>query len=533
MATTLELLREGRRAEIWQKYCGFVDLELADFMTIQKRLLMEQIALLSKCELGRKLIGEVPPRSAEEFRATVPLTTYSEYTDFLLEKREDVLPGKPHWWLHTSGRSGEYPFKWIPYTEAQVQRLAEACMACVTFGASSGRGEFPYDENDTFLFTLAPYPYISGAIYVALNREFNFRYLPPLDEGVKMPFQTRIQEGFRMALKEGMDGFNGLGTVLVRIGDQFRTGGGSMKPSLSLLHPLVLGRLLRAFIRSRLAGRKYLLPKDIWRVKCIGVGGTDARLFKDQIKEYWGREPRENYACTEAGVLASQLWKGNGLVFYPDTNFLEFIPEDEFSKRMQDPSYQPPTKLLDEVEAGERYALVVTNFDGGTMVRYIIGDIIEIVSTSDPETGCKVPQMVFYSRVGDLIDIGGIARLTELNVWQAIADAQFGYTDWVARKEYDGSQVLLHLYIEPKSEVNVDEIRERISANLARLNEDYAALKPVWNLDPLRISLLPPGSHQAFLEQRLREGADLAQLKPPHMNPPDAVMELLLAARSD
>lgn len=76
MATAAELLRQGRRDEVWKKYCGFLDLSLEEFMEIQKRLLMEQIDLLSKCELGRKLLGEKVPTDMEEFRETVPLTTY-------------------------------------------------------------------------------------------------------------------------------------------------------------------------------------------------------------------------------------------------------------------------------------------------------------------------------------------------------------------------------------------------------------------------------------------------------------------------
>ena len=52
MATAAELLRQGRRNEVWRKYCGFLDLSLEEFMEIQERLLMEQIDLLSKSELG-------------------------------------------------------------------------------------------------------------------------------------------------------------------------------------------------------------------------------------------------------------------------------------------------------------------------------------------------------------------------------------------------------------------------------------------------------------------------------------------------
>ena len=39
--------------QIWQEYCGFLDLSLAEFMDIQCHLLMEQIEIYARCELGR------------------------------------------------------------------------------------------------------------------------------------------------------------------------------------------------------------------------------------------------------------------------------------------------------------------------------------------------------------------------------------------------------------------------------------------------------------------------------------------------
>jgi phenylacetate-coenzyme A ligase PaaK-like adenylate-forming protein len=273
-----------------------------------------------------------------------------------------------------------------------------------------------------------------------------------------------------------------------------------------------------------------LLPKDLWDVKCIGVGGTDTALFKDKIREYWGREPVETYACTEGGILAAQMWNRKGLTFFPDVCFLEFIPEEERVKSREERTYVPSTVLLDEVEAGKRYELVITNFLGGTMVRYRIGDLIEVIALSDAELGVDLPQVAFYSRADDIIDIAGIARLTERTIWHAIAEANFGYTDWVARKEYQDGHVVLHLYIEGKGEARSQEIRERIRRNLQRLDADYADLETVWSMDPLLVTLLPSGSHQHYYEVRQSEGADLAHLKPPHMKPSDQALELLLNA---
>ena len=114
MATVTELLKQGRRDEVWRKYCGFLDLSLEEFMEIQSRLLMEQLQLVGSSKLGRILMRDDLPQTVEGFRQRVPLTTYRDYASYLNEQREDMLAEKPVAWAHTSGRSGSY--KWAPYT---------------------------------------------------------------------------------------------------------------------------------------------------------------------------------------------------------------------------------------------------------------------------------------------------------------------------------------------------------------------------------------------------------------------------------
>jgi len=83
MTSAAELLRQGRRDEVWAKYCGFLDLTIVEFMELQQRLLMEQIHLLGKSGLGHQLLGERLPSLVEDFRKMVPLTTYRDYLPFL------------------------------------------------------------------------------------------------------------------------------------------------------------------------------------------------------------------------------------------------------------------------------------------------------------------------------------------------------------------------------------------------------------------------------------------------------------------
>ena len=64
MTTAVELLRQGRRHEFWQRYCGFLDLSIDEFMAIQQRLLIEQLQMLAGSEFGQK--AHRPRRSAND-----------------------------------------------------------------------------------------------------------------------------------------------------------------------------------------------------------------------------------------------------------------------------------------------------------------------------------------------------------------------------------------------------------------------------------------------------------------------------------
>jgi hypothetical protein len=114
MSLVHELLKNQRHADLWNMCCGFLDLDVRQFMQIQNNLLLEQIELLKKCKMGQKLLRGAKPTTVAEYRSQVPLTKYKDYCPELLEQREDVLPAKPVRWIQTSGRGGEYPFKWVP-----------------------------------------------------------------------------------------------------------------------------------------------------------------------------------------------------------------------------------------------------------------------------------------------------------------------------------------------------------------------------------------------------------------------------------
>jgi hypothetical protein len=307
------------------------------------------------------------------------------------------------------------------------------------------------------------------------------------------------------------------------MGERFTESSGQLKFNRHMLHPQIMWRLIRAWLRSKKEGRN-ILPKDLWPIKGLSCYGMDTVIYRDSLKYFWGKEPLELYAATEVAAIATQAWNKRFFTFFPSFCFLEFIPEEEWLKYKQEKAYQPSTMLLNEVKPGERYEIIVTSFYGMPFLRYRLGDLIKIVALEDDEAGIKLPQMAFESRVDDVIDISGFARFDEKTVWQAIVNTGIKYEDWSARKEYEQDKPLLCLYIEPKENVTVDQLETSVHRQLISLNKDYEDYIEMMGKQPLRITILPPGSFRQYYEQMKASNADMAHLKPPHMNASDSAI---------
>ena len=122
------------------------------------------------------------------------------------------------------------------------------------------------------------------------------------------------------------------------------------------------------------------------------------------------------------------------MTLLPDSNFYEFIPYEDHIKSRIDKSYTPKTVLFRDLEPGI-YEIVFTNLLGGVFTRYRIGDLIEVVAMRDEEFDINLPQIRFYSRCDDVIDLAGLIRLTEKSIWLVIEASGIKYVDWIARKE--------------------------------------------------------------------------------------------------
>ena len=515
------LMVKSQHDGFWTRYCGFLDLSVERFMAIQEALLLRQLQQVANCGLGKRLIGNRIPTTVDEFRHSVPLTTYNDYLPDLAEYTGDSLPGTPYAWAHTSGDSGS--FKRVPYTLQFYNVLLDNLMAAFILACSKNRGQSSIAEGDHVLFNVAPSPYLSGILASGASERFNLRPVIRPDLHDSMDFKEKIAKGFEVSLQTGVDILIAMTSVLVKMGSDFNSHSGNTKLSRHMLHPGVIYRLARALLSSKLEKRS-MLPKDLWPVKAVIGWGIDTSIYRELVYKYWGRYPYEFHACTEAGIIAMQSWTKKDMTFVPHSNFLEFIPESEWLESQRNAFYQPGTLLLSEVRPGERYELVITGFYGMPFIRYRPGHLIRITSLVDEEAKVYLPQMVFETRADDLIDINGFTRISEKIVAQAVANAGFICEDWSIRKEFSQDKPTLHLYIELDGWHTPMQVASVLHRQLKALDCFYNNLDSMMGIQPLEVTLLRPGTFDDYYAEKRGVGVELSQLKPPRINAPDNVI---------
>lgn len=509
--------------ELWKRYCGFLDLSVEDFLQIQRSLLAEQLSLVADSALGKKILGARTPHTIEEFRQSVPFTTYDDYEPYLGQKREDVLAVKPAVWCHSSGRGGE--FKWIPHSEPIMEKAARNCLASFILSAASRRGEIAVAPGARVLMGIPLAPYTSGTIFENLQKRFTFQALPPQESAGSLSFLEQVSRAFEIALRDGFDFAGAIASVLVRMGEQMSDHAArTSKLSLSRFHPKALFRMLRGLLRSRIQNRP-VYPRDLWSPKGIMSGGVDTSIYRDDIEKYWGVTPLDMYVSTETMYVAMQSWTKAHMTFLPDSVFLEFAPHE--GREGAEPRHDR-TLLLDQLEPGGLYEVIITQFHGMPLLRYRIGDVIRVVSLGDAQAGIRLPQVEVRRKVGEAINLGGLCNIDERTLWSAIAALGIPYAEWTALKEYDRHKTFLRLVIELKEPCAAAEVSRRVHEQLKKIDMDYEDVERYLGVNPVRTTILSAGSFARYFEARIREGAMLSHLKPAHVNPLPEVLKLLI-----
>ena len=491
-------LKKRTKEQVWQEYCGFLDLSLPEYMYIQRRLMEEQLRLWRDSGLGKLLLNGAYPETIDQLREQMPLTRYDDYAETLLSRRVDMLPTEPIIWIQTTWEGGLRPIKLAPYTRSMLDCYKRNIIAAQMLSTGRSHGDFRVKKGDRFLYGGAPLPYATGLMPSLFSEDIDFVWLPDPNKHTDMSFEQRIKYGFSMALSGGLDCMFGIGSVANYITENFGKSAGSTNlGSISITTAL---RYLKAKYVCHRDGRQ-MQPADLFRIKGFVCTGTDAARYKEKLSKAWGVVPTDLAAGTEATCIATGDWQQRGMVFFPNACFYEFIPEEDMKRNLQDPSYVPRTCLMDEVQFGENYELVISVLHGGAFMRYRIGDVYHCVSARIGE----LPRFSFLDRVPSVIDIAGFTRITEASVNEVIRLSKLRIGDWVAKKEFDENGTpFLHMYLEmgndmPQSEILKKQVlMEHFTVYFKYFDSDYHDLKKLLGLEPLQLTILKTGTFEEY-----------------------------------
>jgi hypothetical protein len=510
---------------LWTRCVGFLSWDVEETMSQQETMLRDHLRMASESALATALTRGRAVSNSKEFREAVPLTSYENYKDTLGECRNDVLVRTPASWLLTSGRSDGKP-KWVPLSAEAKAQLGWSTLGLFLAATAHERGDVRLHRGTRLLNMTAPPPYLSGTAVESLVDLglWGTEPYPPNDPALAaLSFERRMAVGFQRATQHGIDVAVSYSSVLAGVGAAFANRNFRLPATNPLRDQAAFARVTRGRL-SALMARRALLPRDVWKPQAIVAGGMDSSLFRPQIVEQWGSDPLELIASTEGLFLGMQTWDRSTITLIPYFNFFEFIPQEELVKEEHQAGHVPATLLLDDLQVGVVYELVVTNLLGGALARYRTGELFRLAASTNSDAKVALPQFVYCGQRSDLIEIANFARLSERMVASAMSAAGIACVAWTARKEVEAGQPVVHVRYEPLPGHNqgAPTDPERLDAAFRLLDTDWRDMEDIAGLRPLRLTSLPEGTFA-----RLSESSGYSI---PRINAPDATIDALLDA---
>ncbi len=176
--------------------------------------------------------------------------------------------------------------------------------------------------------------------------------------------------------------------------------------------------------------------------------------------------------------------------------YYEFMPVSEMGKQ------HPKTLLLEEVEPGINYAMIITT--SGGLWRYMIGDTISFTSTKPYKFRITGRTKLFINAFGEELIIDNATEALKRACEQTAANV-FEFTAapvFMDEGRKGAHEWLIEFDTPPDNPENFAEILDR---ELQKLNSDYEA-KRLLSLERLKLHIARPGLFNDWLKEKGKLG---------------------------
>jgi len=495
----------------------------------QQKALVRILRTLASTELGQTY-GYARINTPDELRRSVPVHDYEALRPHIARQiatgARVVTATPPVMYARTSGTTG-LP-KLVPVTADVIatlrhaQRIFSYVQHC-QLGAFRGRllaiGGALREET---LPDGTPIGSATGLIYATMSRWIRHKYVLPAEVFEIDDYELRYAVIARLAVQHrslSMLATANPSTIL-RLLEQLEAdrsalavevaqGGSRLLPRL----PAHVAQSVQAFLKASprqahvLAAAGPLSLAQLWPslravMTWLGAGSATAAAHVRTLLPSSVRMVDAGYVASEVrGTVVVDVERNLALPLLEDV-FFEFVPTDLWD------AGERATRLLDELEQGATYRLLVTTLAG--LVRYDMNDVVRVTGTIG-----HTPTFAFVRKGRGVTSITG-EKLTEEQINVAIAevagDAQVGVLFYVVVA--DAVAAGYCAYVEGNTEPQrIVALAAAVDAKLAALNIEYASKRASGRLRPLRIVALRSGTSRAYREHCVRNGQREAQFK--------------------
>ncbi|MBX5438036.1 MAG: GH3 auxin-responsive promoter family protein [Thermoflavifilum sp.] len=245
---------------------------------------------------------------------------------------------------------------------------------------------------------------------------------------------------------------------------------------------------------------------EIWPNLAVYIhGGVSIEPYRESFKRLLGKPITfiETYMASEGsfGFQARPGVRGIKLVLNAGI-FFEFLPftRHNFTEDGELVSAYPRTYLIDEVEEGVDYAVVLSTCAGAW--RYLIGDVIRFTDVAEHEIIIVGRTKQFLSICGEHLSIDNMNKAIDIVSRKlGICIREFTvtgmkYQNLFAHKWYIGSD---------NPHVNAEQVKALLDQTLCELNDDYA-VERASALKEIFVEILPNELFIGFLRHIGKEG---------------------------
>jgi hypothetical protein len=437
----------------------------------QDKTFLNLITRAANTEWGRRY-NYHKIRNVAQYQETVPVQPYETvfpYIERMMRGEQNILwPGKITWFSKSSGTTNDRS-KFIPVSKESLRQchykggsdlialyLHNRPLSRVLHGKNLAIGG-TYQPNE--LWEGSYYGDVSAVLMKNLPSWAQYLRRPSIETALMSEWEAKLERIANQTIKEDITSISGVPTWMV----------------------VLLNKVLH------ITGAKDI--SEVWPNLEVFLHGAVSftpyrRLFAELITNP-NMAYLETYNASEGffGVQDDLALQDQMLLMLDYGIFYEFMPMEELGKNY------PKTLLLDDVEVGKNYALVIST--NGGLWRYLIGDTIKFAS--------KYPFRIHVSgRTKHFINAFGEELMVE-NADRAIEEAckatNAVIKDYTAAPVYMGNgdkgchEWLVEFEREPddmeRFEMLVDESLRRINSDYdAKRYKDIALSKPLFNIIP-------------------------------------------------